>query len=185
MWLLHHNRRLIALTGVTVLNALRNAGADPNTRDNWGATGLYPAAAGGNTELVRYLLGTGANPSMQTVFDWAPLHWAAHNGKVDCVRLLIDAGANLSPLSDTTKTPLDMARKNNQWLIADMLIAAGAKTAQEVLESARTAQIYDSPMSPEQGGDETDWEDGSSEYDQEMVSEADETEDDCNDLSLR
>lgn len=115
-----------------VLQALRQAGADPNTRGKDGVSRLYGAAAGGHVEEVRFLLESRVDPSILTDYGWAPLHWAAHNGKLECVRLLLEAGANVNQMSDTSKTPLDMARVNQQSLIANILVVAGAKTAQEV-----------------------------------------------------
>lgn len=128
-----------------VLDALVAAGVDPNARDNQGVGVLYGAAAGGHTEVVRYLLDVGVDPGSQTVFGWAPLHWAAADGHFEVVRMLVEAGANLDPLSDTSRTPLDLARTHkdnpNRAVTVQFLEEAGAKSAQEVLAARATRRI--------------------------------------------
>ena len=134
-----------------MLDALIRAGADPNLSDSWGVSVLYGAAAGGHSEIVRYLLEVGINPSKQTSFGWAPLHWAAADGHLDVVRLLVNAKADLSPMSDTSKTPLDMARTHkenpNRDVVVKLLLNAGALSAKEVL-AARATRNIDSPQVP-------------------------------------
>ncbi|OTB06936.1 hypothetical protein M426DRAFT_30132, partial [Hypoxylon sp. CI-4A] len=112
---------------VDIVKVLLDAKANVDLKnDDWQTPWLYSAAAGGDIEMVRFLIESGVNPSIKTNFDWAPLHWAAHNGKLDCVRALVDAGADVNAMSDVSTTPLDMARKTNQTVIADLLLRAGA-----------------------------------------------------------
>lgn len=116
-----------------VLDLLRRAGADPNTKERWGESKLYSAAAGGNLDEVLILLESGVDPSIRTDFDWTPLHWAASNGFPEVVNALLEAGANINAISDQSKTPLDMSQQSNQTEISRVLVEAGAKTAREVL----------------------------------------------------
>ena len=133
-----------------VSDALIRAGASPDTVDHSGVSVLYPAAAGGHVDVVRYLLDLGVNPSRQTNYGWAPLHCAASDGHLDCVRLLIDAGADPSPMSDTSKTPLDMALNNQRDLVIKVLVSAGAKTGEEVHRTTTTS--YDEDEESEHDG---------------------------------
>ncbi|KAK5085748.1 hypothetical protein LTR05_005036 [Lithohypha guttulata] len=146
-----------------VLDALIEAGADPNMRDRQGVSVLYGAAAGGHIEVARYLLEVGVDPGSQTIYGWAPLHWAAADGHLEVVRLLVEAGANLNPLSDTSKTPLDLARSwkenPNRDLTVKLLVEAGAQSAQEVLASRATRKLGKSPLTSAEDDSEHDLDD--------------------------
>jgi len=115
-----------------ILNILLEAGADPNVEGTNGVNELYPFAAAGDTELVRFMLKSGTDPSIRTNFNWAPLHWAASNGNLECVKLLVNAGADVNPMSDQNTTLLDLAINENQLAIIEVLSCARAKRKQEL-----------------------------------------------------
>ena len=133
----------------SISKVLIQAAADPNTTGPNGVSELYSAAAGGNTELVRFMLGEGTNPSIKTDFDWVPLHWAAYCGHVECVRLLINAGANLNSVSDQGVTPLDLAHQSGQEKVIEQLLAAGAVRKAELDEQFTGSTVVAAPESVE------------------------------------
>lgn len=109
-----------------------DAGADPNERDQHGATALMNAAAGGHTGAARLLMERGADPNIATRRDGATaLMMAAYRGHADMVRLLLAKGADPNARNDDGKTPLSLALRgrdgNANPAIVQMLRAAGAK----------------------------------------------------------
>ncbi|KAL8785533.1 MAG: hypothetical protein Q9195_008605 [Heterodermia aff. obscurata] len=125
----------------TVLDVLRHAGADPNTKGLQGVSELYAAAKDGKTDLVRFMLESGTDPSIQTNYQWAPLHWAAFYGHTECVRLLIEAGADVSVISDQGVTSLDLAIKGDEPAAVAMLTSAGAKDYKNILFASPTKRM--------------------------------------------
>lgn len=116
------------------VNALLEAGADPNQFDFPGFTPLYFAAQNGHTEIVRALLEAGANPNIQTDDGVTPLFKTIQIGgdrHIEIVRALIEAGADLN-IQDyniyaiSGRTPLHMAAIEGYTDIARALIEAGA-----------------------------------------------------------
>lgn len=77
------------------VQALLNAGADPNARDRDGDTALMKAAIENkNHEVVKVLLAAGANPNIKNKFGSTALMFAAGNGNPEMTQALLDAGAN-------------------------------------------------------------------------------------------
>ena len=109
-----------------------DAGADPNERDQHGATALMNAAAGGHTGAARLLIERGADPNLATRRDGATaLMMAAYRGHADMVRLLLAKGADPNARNDNDQTPLSLALRgrdgNANPAIVQMLRNAGAK----------------------------------------------------------
>ena len=92
------------------VRALIAAGADVNTAQGDGMTGLHWAAHNGATEIARLLLGAGADRDMTTrLGDHTPLHVASRAGQASTVSVLLDAGAAVNALTTTGATPLHFA----------------------------------------------------------------------------
>lgn len=109
-----------------------DAGADPNERDQHGATALMNAAAGGHTSAARLLMERGADPNIATRRDGATaLMMAAYRGHADMVRLLLAKGADPGARNDNDQTALSLALRgrdgNANPAIVQMLRNAGAK----------------------------------------------------------
>src|SRR5262249_11919991 len=55
---------------------------------------LHHAAAAGQAEVVRLLIGAGADVNAQCCSDQTPLIWACNGGHLDVARMLLEAGAD-------------------------------------------------------------------------------------------
>ncbi len=77
----------------TIVQALLDAGADVNAKDNNGETALIQAASTGHTETVQALLDAGADVDAEGAFEMTALMWAKRKGHTEIVELLKKAGA--------------------------------------------------------------------------------------------
>ena len=125
-------------------------GADPNARESWHQqTALMWAAATGNVDAMKVLIGSGANVDDYTATILAPivkdevrqggfvyadippgrltaLHFAAREGRIESVRTLIEVGADLDIGDDFGTNALVLATLNGYLDIAGLLLEAGA-----------------------------------------------------------
>ncbi|MGA7195404.1 MAG: ankyrin repeat domain-containing protein [Anaerolineales bacterium] len=95
---------------------LINAGARVNSasKNKMKVTPLHSAAAGGHTELVKFLLEQGADPNALQESGFTPLHAAAQNGDVESIHQLLLHGADTDVKSAQGKTPLDYATESQK-----------------------------------------------------------------------
>jgi len=77
-----------------IVNALLDAGADYDGRDEDGSTPLMVACQFDDPECVSILLEAGADPNAINADGTTPLKLAATNANLECIRLLLDAGAD-------------------------------------------------------------------------------------------
>jgi ankyrin repeat protein len=110
-------------------------GADAKATNNWGATALMAAAAGGDPKTVQMLIKYGADVNAQPGADHVafifgggrtPLMWAAYRGDLTVIKLLLDAGADVNE-AGLLGTPLSQAAWNDQTEAARLLLNRGAK----------------------------------------------------------
>ncbi|MBZ5601354.1 MAG: ankyrin repeat domain-containing protein [Acidobacteriia bacterium] len=125
------------------LEALLEAGAKIDAKDNAGADALAAAAIHGNTENVRVLLARGAKPAARvTVMEYTPLFFGAWRRDAQLAKMLIDAGVEVDAKDVTGATALMWAAYSDYGdpATTEVLLAAGAKidTANQAGETAMT-----------------------------------------------
>jgi ankyrin repeat protein len=102
---------------------LLHRGANPNSRDNCGATAIALAAYLGDTNVAKLLLDAGANVDLEMA-----LECAAGQGNADCVRLLVKSKANLDARGFSGRTALHEAAMRGHADVVQILLHAGADT---------------------------------------------------------
>jgi ankyrin repeat protein len=109
----------LALQGLDIINVRRDG---INPASGFGETPLHTAAALGNLNTVRFLLGRGASPDSEVEKGVRPLHYAAKCDSREVVDELLAAGAN--PLLKDGRheaTPADWARFFGNFELAGFL----------------------------------------------------------------
>jgi ankyrin repeat protein len=87
-----------------------DAGAEVDAKDDeFVATFLHWAAAGGQNEIVELLINNGADVNAKDSLDGTPLHLAAREGHMETAELLIAEGADVNAKTADGGTPLDVA----------------------------------------------------------------------------
>ena len=122
---------------VEAVRSLLAEGADVNTAQGDGMTGLHWAAEGGHAAVADLLLAAGAGVEARTrVGGYTPLHLASRSGHGSIANALLDAGAD--PGVTTTGsgvTPLHLAAAAFDGADAvSALLRSGAK--EDALESS-------------------------------------------------
>jgi len=116
-----------ASTGkLKLVQALLDASAELDARDNTNRTPLHWAAIHGHLKVVQTLLVAGANKNAIDNSGDVPLHWAAMHGHSAVVQALIAAGANVNARNPLGDTPLHNAAIDGHLEVVKILIAAGA-----------------------------------------------------------
>lgn len=86
-------------TDTRVMQALLDAGANVNARNDRGITALYFAAATGHEDQVKLLLSRGADQSIASNSGWTPLRVTRTKGIESITRLLDPNGKAAAPVS--------------------------------------------------------------------------------------
>ena len=109
-----------------VVEALLDAGADPNHLDNRRCTPLrYAASNHPDTRIAELLIARGARLDRGQSM-WSALHQAARRGSVPFARCLLEHGADLEERTVHDLTALQIAANDGQREMLDFLIAEGA-----------------------------------------------------------
>jgi ankyrin repeat protein len=111
---------------IDALRSLLHHGADINSRDKYGQTGLMIAARDGKVEVVRFLIQSGAQLNHHAKFGLTALMLAVINQHTGIVRLLVDAGADLDIQGSGApgfagKTALDIATAQGSMDMVEVL----------------------------------------------------------------
>jgi|EP00945_MAST-04E_sp_MAST-4E-sp1_P000428 ankyrin repeat protein len=99
---------------VTAVDALLEAGADPNFNeghDSYGA--LHVAARYGHSEIVACLIENGASANLIDRLGHTPLHYAAIGSSVEAAKAIMEAGVDLAAHNRDGHTALDLAKVSN------------------------------------------------------------------------
>ena len=104
-----------------LVQALLEAGADPNEADVTGETPLFSATRDADKNVVEALLDAGANPAVRNNRLDTPLHTACRFGPLDVVQVLIRRqGSECLTLRDVhEETPLDRLGLSNYELFSE------------------------------------------------------------------
>lgn len=106
------------------VESLLRSGADPNRRDEFGATALMHAAVFASVETMRVLLDAGADVSAVDRSGATALMWATHDAEK--VRLLLARGADVNAARSDGMTALLSAALRGNASVMRMLLSAGA-----------------------------------------------------------
>ena len=125
------SKQFFADASVEEVVACLNAGANPNARNESGATALHLAARfNPSGAVIRALVDAGADLHLRDNAGRAPVHLAAwQNPSVAVIKALIDAGADLSMPNDRGWTPLNLAARSRSEKVFEALLGAGAVPA--------------------------------------------------------
>ena len=106
-------------------------------RGVFGYTPLHEAVAGGNHEVLDYLLTTtsSAHVNSRAKSGFTCLHVAASSGHISCLRVLLKNGADISIRDDYGKTPKQTAELSGKGLAVRILGSEGAFFILYVLQS--------------------------------------------------
>jgi len=96
------------------IEQLINDGADINSIDDDGNTGLHWAATFGYTAMAELLITKGADVNPINLEGNTPLHWAAGQGNTEIVKLLVANGADVNAIGKLSYTPLRWAEAMEQ-----------------------------------------------------------------------
>lgn len=114
-----------ALGSLESMRLLLDAGADPNTANDFDATPLMWCA--GDAAKVRLLISKGANVNARSKLGRSPLLIAAaYDGATEAARLLMDRGADVRARDKGGVSVLEQAAGSNNLEVARLLIARGA-----------------------------------------------------------
>ncbi|MGH8496078.1 MAG: ankyrin repeat domain-containing protein, partial [Gammaproteobacteria bacterium] len=108
------------------LEALIDAGADPNLGVPGDGTPLIVAARAGHLDAVVWLLDHGADAGIAIRGDGNPLIMAAAHGRTEVVRLLLDRGADIDAIVPDDETALISAARNGAIEPVRLLLERGA-----------------------------------------------------------
>src|ERR1041385_3309014 len=118
------------------IQSLIAAGADVNTKNQWGATPLIMAANYGYTRSGGLLLSYGADANDQTSDGYSGLILASQYGHLDTVRLLLKSNADLRAKNKDGINALVAAGFNGRSEVWDLLKGAGAEVESSADELA-------------------------------------------------
>jgi ankyrin repeat protein len=111
------------------LEALLDAGVNPNEQDeNWFSL-LHHAAQAGRYEIAEMLIERGADVNIRARLNVTPLLWAVRFNQLDICVLLVENGADVNARGgvDDRITPLSNAVQVNYVDIVDYLRTVGAE----------------------------------------------------------
>ncbi|XP_047443531.1 cyclin-dependent kinase 4 inhibitor C isoform X2 [Mugil cephalus] len=114
--------QVVKLGDTGVVEALLEAGADPNVPDpSCGLTVTHDAAREGFLETVRTLVEYGADVNLLDNRNNLPLHWAAGGGHLEVVELIIGLTANPRAANSLGRTAAQLAQLSQHERVAEYI----------------------------------------------------------------
>ncbi|XP_047231430.1 cyclin-dependent kinase 4 inhibitor C isoform X3 [Girardinichthys multiradiatus] len=118
----HYITEVAMLGNSALVNALLEAGADPNVRDMiLKLTVTHDAAREGFLETVRVLVDRGADVNLADENGNLPLHLAAKEGHLEVVKLLLELTEDPQKTNDLGHSALKLARDAKHEETADFI----------------------------------------------------------------
>jgi ankyrin repeat protein len=124
---------------VQAVQTLLASGADPNARDETGATALMHAAALSSIETIEALLDRGADVNASSGAGATALMWAT--GDARRVRLLLDHGATVNARTPEGTTALVTAARRGNFDVMRLLLARGGDPTTAANETTELLRI--------------------------------------------
>jgi uncharacterized protein len=121
---------------------LLKQGANPNERENDGATALAWAATRSNTEIAWMLLRAGADPNLTNELGIGPLALAIANGSLEILNQLLARSADPNVSRENGETPLMMAARMGRVDMMKALLAKGAAVNAKDKKFGQTALMW-------------------------------------------
>lgn len=116
---------ILLLTIFSATTSLR-AQVPPSPAEKSAYTGLFAAAARGDTAHIRAATAKGEKPDLRDNYGRTPLHVAAYNAKHEAMRALVNAGANPNALENDRYDIVTIAAVANDVDTLKVALALGA-----------------------------------------------------------
>ncbi|MBG0792246.1 ankyrin repeat domain-containing protein [Methylocystis sp. H62] len=116
-----------SIDAIEKVDRLLNEGADPNVRDNYGRTVLFPAAASPEYGILERLIEAGGDVKSRCNNGETPLLIAAREGRYHNVQLLIEEGAQAAPVASSGETPLSAALRGGHVDVYNLILTIAGR----------------------------------------------------------
>lgn len=110
---------------------LLQSGADPNVKDEHGATAVHWAAGAGKIDLFNIIVAHRGFVHAEDANGATPVHWAAAKGHVEVLNVLLSRGAPLEQQDKLQMTPLHRAAIMGHDEAARVLLREGADPSRQ------------------------------------------------------
>ena len=114
---------------ITKVEAMLNAGENPNMQDSYGNSPMTLAAFAGHDKVLQTLLDHGGKIDIRDNTGMSPLHCAAYYGRLEVIQVLLTNGAEVNATNRYGFTPLSESVGKGFPDAAMLLLSAGASVS--------------------------------------------------------